>query len=191
MDRLTRLGRLRQLVAEAGGQVDGLKKLHKLAYLGQRAGTDLGQSFLFHMYGIYSPSLPPDLQAANAWNLVVENVAQGGGYVVVLGSEELEQGDATPPSDERGFSIVRHLAGEPPGVLEVLTTIVYLWDSGYRHEGLAKKLQELKGHLSFHFERAVELAKQYFGMEIATSRLEMVDDSDAPGPSGRWQLWRQ
>ena len=72
MDRLAKLTRLRRLVEEAGGEIEGRKKLHKLVYLCQRANVDLDQSFVFHMYGVYSPSLALDLKSAIQWDLLEE-----------------------------------------------------------------------------------------------------------------------
>src|SRR5579883_1531825 len=88
MNKLERLGRLRRLIETAGGRVEGRKKLHKLAYLCQRAGTDLGQSFIFYMYGVYSPSLAQDVEAASEWNIITECASPGEGYVIALGSEK-------------------------------------------------------------------------------------------------------
>ena len=89
MDKLRRLGQLQRLVQAAGGQVDGRKKLHKLAYLCQRKGTDLGQEFQFHMYGVYSPSLARDVDAATAWNLLKEDRLEGGSYEISLPQDSL------------------------------------------------------------------------------------------------------
>lgn len=50
---------------------------------------------------------------------------------------------------------------ESASVLEVVTTVVYLWDKGYREPKLLEKLTDLKGHLSFNFEHAFELVHLY------------------------------
>lgn len=168
MDKLTRLSRLRRLVEEAGGEIRGRKKLHKLAYLCQQAGTDLGQSFLFHMYGVYSPSLAQDIEVAELWNVLTETPSDSDGYVIGLGEEKLEEEAASSKDDTRGFSIVAKLAAQPPAVLEVMSTIVYLGDAGYYGDRLEAKLTELKGHLSSCFSRAYDLADKYFGIEAVT-----------------------
>lgn len=161
MDKLERMYRLRRLIEMAGGQLDGRKKLHKLAYLCQQAGTDLGQSFIFYMYGVYSPSLAQDMEAASEWNLITERPS-GEGYVIGCGPEDLDPPAADFRAPEAGFEVVKRLAGQTPAMLEVVSTVVYLWDAGYRSADLEKKLVELKGHLSSMFSPAKDLAKTYF-----------------------------
>ena len=165
MDKLERLGRLRKLVEIAGGEIEGRKKLHKLAYLCQQVGTDLGQSFMFYMYGVYSPSLAQDVEAAVEWNLIVERPS-GEGHVISCGPENLEPADSDLRTTEAGFEVVKNLANQSPAMLEVVSTIVYLRDAGYCGADLEKKLSELKGHLSVLFPQATELAKTYFNVDV-------------------------
>lgn len=66
MDRIERLNRLETFFQWVGGSITGRKKLHKLIYLSQALGFDLGQEFIFHFYGVYSPSLSKDLEMAKA-----------------------------------------------------------------------------------------------------------------------------
>lgn len=161
MDKLSRLDRLQRLVEAAGGTVDGRKKLHKLVYLCQRSGTDLGQAFQFHMYGVYSPSLAQDVDAATAWGLLEEKLSVGGAYEIRILS------DLSPPvADMSGLGTVRTLANESSVTLEVLSTIVYLWDLDLRGEDLRISLRGLKGHLESFFDSAFDLAAQHFGIEL-------------------------
>jgi len=162
MDKLVRLARLSLLIEAAGGQVEGRKKLHKLAYLCQRTGTDLGHGFAFHMYGVYSPSLPHDVEAARAWEYVTETVdPKAGKYDIALGAKGKHHEQEADSPNPAGLTLVRALAGESAAVLEVLTTIVYLWDAGYREPKLGAKLLELKGHLESLVPRAFELAQRH------------------------------
>src|SRR6266542_1379071 len=165
MDKLERLSRLRRLVEVAGGHVDGRKKLHKLAYLCQRQGTDLGQRFQFHMYGVFSPTLAQDLDAANTWEVLTED-QRGDQYEIRLGGQEMAE-EGTPETGEGpGFAAVARLAKQSPQMLEVVTTLVYLWDLGYHGEQLDEKLGELKGHLRQCFARGKELARGYLGVDV-------------------------
>jgi hypothetical protein len=162
MDKLVRLARLSLLVEAAGGQVEGRKKLHKLAYLCQRAGTDLGHGFAFHMYGVYSPSLPQDVEAAEAWGYITEKVnAKAGKYDIALDAKGRNHEKEAEAPNEVGFELVRKLANESPTTLEVLTTIVYLWDAGYRDQKLHEKLHDVKGHLAAQFGHSFELAQRH------------------------------
>lgn len=168
MDKLSRLERLQRLVEAAGGTVDGRKKLHKLAYLCQRSGADLGQAFQFHMYGVYSPSLAQDVDAATAWGLLEEKPkpSAGGAYEIRLLSEPQSAKLSPPVADMLGLDTVRTLANESPATLEVLSTIVYLWDLDLRGEDLRISLRGVKGHLESFFNSAFDLAAQHFGIEL-------------------------
>jgi len=164
MEKLDRLNRLYALVESAGGHVDGRKKLHKLAYICQHVGTDLGQTFMFHMYGVYSPSLAEDLAAATRWNVLAETNQGGDSFEIGVGSERPDGQTIALLVSEPGFAKVRELAKQPPAMLEVLTTILYLWNTGYRGDRLAEKLRELKGHLGSYFPTAFKLANEHFGV---------------------------
>ena len=169
MDKLSRLDRLQRLVEAAGGAdgtVDGRKKLHKLVYLCQRSGTDLGQAFQFHMYGVYSPSLAQDVDAATAWGLLEEKLSAGGSYEIRLLSDPQSAKLGPPVSDMLGLDTVRTLANESSATLEVLSTIVYLWDLDLRGEDLRIPLRDLKGHLESLFNSSFDSAAQHFGIEL-------------------------
>lgn len=162
MDKLMRLARLSLLAEAAGGQVEGRTRIHRLAYLGQRAGTDLDQVFSFQMYGIYSPSLLHDVAAAAAWGHLQETVdLSAGTYDITLEPKgRRHQREAGAPN-EAGFVLARALAHESPPTLDVLTTIAYLWDAGYRDQKLRRKLRDLKGNLAAQFGQAFELAQRH------------------------------
>ena len=166
MDKLMRLKQLQRLVQAAGGQVDGRKKLHKLAYLCQRKGTDLGQAFQFHMYGVYSPSLAQDVDAATSWELLEEEPLAGGSYEIRLSQDSQAAQFTSLAAGEDGFRTVEALAGESSTTLEVLSTIVYLWSLGFRGAGLKKSLRDVKDHLMPRFDDAFELAEQHFDIRI-------------------------
>lgn len=163
MDRLEKLTRLRRLVEEAGGEIEGRKKLHKLVYLCQRANVDLDQSFVFHMYGVYSPSLALDLKTATQWGLLNET-PQGDAYHIRLGDLRIDAARIDDRDHPLDYAIARALAPESATVLEALSTIVYLYDNQYRGDDLGKKLESLKGHLRKDFPRAFALAGAHYGL---------------------------
>ena len=166
MDKLSRLDRLQRLVEAAGGTVDGRKKLHKLAYLCQRSGIDLGQAFQFHMYGVYSPSLAQDVDAATAWGLLEEKPSAGGAYEIRLLSDSQSAELGPLVADMPGLGTVRTLADESSATLEVLSTIVYLWGLDLRGEDLCSSLRVVKGHLESFFNPAFDLAARHFDIEL-------------------------
>ena len=163
MDKLSRLVRLQNLIEASGGTVDGRKKLHKLVYLSQRSGIDYGQAFQFHMYGVYSPSLAQDVEAATAWGLLEEEPSADGAYKIRV-SQPAETGPFVEDMD--GLRTVETLAKESSATLEVLSTIVYLWDFDLRGEDLSRSLRLVKGHLESVFDSAFRLAEQHFGIEL-------------------------
>lgn len=163
MDRLEKLTRLRRLVEEAGGEIEGRKKLHKLVYLCQRANVDLDQSFVFHMYGVYSPSLALDLKSAIGWGLLQE-MPQGDAFYIRLGDLRIDAAKTDDRDQPLDYSIAHSLAGESATVLEALSTIIYLYDNQYRGDDLRKKLESLKGHLRRDFPKAFALAEAHYNL---------------------------
>jgi len=169
METLERLARLRQLVEASGGRVDGRKKLQKLVYLCQKAGGDLGYSFGFHYYGVYSAELAHDLRVAGRWEILDETEIGEGSYRIALGREDLGRFVVVSGIEEHGLEVVRRLKDTPAAVLEVLSTILYLRETGYEGIRLDEKLNELKGHLSYAFAEAREIEKELFSGASAVS----------------------
>lgn len=58
------------------------------------------------------------------------------------------------------------MAKKSAGVLEVLSTIVYLYNEGYEDKELEEKIKEIKAHLLKFLPEAKELAKEHFGINI-------------------------
>ena len=168
MDKLSRLDRLYRLVEVAGGTVDGRKKLHKLVYLCQRSGTDLGQVFQFHMYGVYSPSLAQDVDAATAWRLLEEKPSDESrrAYKIEIPENSQPVEPSQPIADTSGLNTVKILANESSATLEVLSTIVYLWGLDFRGNDLRNSLVNVKEHLESSFNSAFDLAAQHFDIEL-------------------------
>lgn len=165
MDKITRIDKLVALINTVDGEITGRKKLHKIVYLCQQKGIDLGQDFIFHHYGVYSPSLNEDLQTAEKWELIQEKPVEGPmgiTYKYTLNRENKDLPDEV--LQERDF--ISLLTEKQPGVLEVLSTIVYLDNQEYSGDKLLEKLEVLKGHLDRYFPEATELAKEMFGINV-------------------------
>jgi uncharacterized protein YwgA len=157
MDFNERLEKIKMLLAAAGSIVTNRKKLQKLAYICQSAGEPLGQSFVFHHYGVYSPSLADDIRAAAAMGIVDE--LDGAGSVVTKLKVK-----ANLDSSSKGFALVEQLKDKEARVLEVLTTILYLNSHGYKGNELNSKLNALKGQHSSFFSEAYQLSKENFNI---------------------------
>ncbi|MBS3969481.1 MAG: hypothetical protein KGZ94_05120 [Clostridia bacterium] len=165
MDKITRIDKLVALVNTVGGEITGRKKIHKIVYLCQQKGIELGQDFIFHHYGVYSPSLSDDLQQAEKWELIEEKIMEGPmgmTYKYTLNGESEDFKNDVLKEKE----FISLLAEKQSGVLEVLSTIVYLDNQGYSGDKLLEKLDVLKGHLDGYFPEAIELAKEMFNIHI-------------------------
>jgi uncharacterized protein YwgA len=164
MQIIERMKMLEALFAAAGGKVEGRTKLHKLAYLCQVAGDDLGQDFIFHLYGVFSPSLDLDIERGILWGLLKEERGAGNLVITYLCTDPSQSAKKGP-----GFALVSQLANEPSRVLELLSTIAYLDRVGYSNEELEEKLKELKGHLQKFENQAWRLAEKHFEIKRAMS----------------------
>ncbi len=162
METFETLARLRRVVEEAGGEVDGRKKLQKLVYLCQKAGANLGYSFGFHFYGVYSAELAFDVRAATTWRILSEEQSERGSYRLKIGKEDLAFLSDAGDIAESGLHAVQRLRDEPPGLLEALSTIVYLRELGYDDERVCRMLKDLKGHLEGFFDAAFRLERELY-----------------------------
>ncbi len=166
MSKVERIEKLEQFFGWVGGEIAGRKRLHKLIFLSQELGIDFDQDFIFHHYGVYSPSLSQDLKLAKLWDLVDEKREErsnGVEYRYYL----LDQNDPDGSNGEdEVVKQIRELVQQPAMVLEVLSTIVFLDKQGYSKHVILEKLKELKGHLQHCFDDAFRLAKDIFQLDV-------------------------
>jgi len=162
MEFSERLEKLKILLSAAGNTVQGRKKLQKLAYLCQAAGEPLGQSFTFHHYGVYSPTLADDVRAAASMQLIDEFDGLGTVITKLKTPVQVQQ--------TKGFLLVQKLRDKEARLLEVLSTILYLKSQGYTGTTLEAKLAALKGQHSEFFSEAFELAKNEFSVQSEPQR---------------------
>lgn len=165
MNTIMRIEKLERLLNAAGGAIKGRVKLHKLVYLCQSKGTDLGQDFHFHLYGVYSPTLEFDIEWAIDRNLI-ETKTGANNQIITMLREKIKK---TSSKEEPGFALVKQLINEPSQVLELLSTIVFLHNQGFSNEEFVSKLKELKGHLFKYDKRSWLLAKKYFDISTNTN----------------------
>lgn len=162
MNTITRIELIKDCLNLLGGEIVGGKKLHKLVYLCQAKGIDFGQNFIFHFYGVYSPTLSVDLELAARMGILIEETS-GSAIKIKLkekGNSDVEYIEAVEKKD-----FIKMLASQSANVLEVLSTLIYLRLNGFSDERLRSKLQELKGHLKAHFPKAIKLAMEYYETE--------------------------
>ncbi|MEW5795906.1 MAG: hypothetical protein AB1772_06050 [Candidatus Zixiibacteriota bacterium] len=167
MDSIDRISMLRQLIAEASGVVYSRKKLHKLVFLLQAAGEDFDQEFIYHNYGVFSPTLAHDLDEARGSQLIAESRSvDRGGYTLSLPTDGGETPSVGIQISPKCADLVRRLAGKSPQHLEVLSTIIYLSQHYYAADAIREKLKILKPDLSDHYSAAYTDARDIFGVAV-------------------------
>ena len=163
MDKLKRLEKLKDFFDAIGGEIDGRKKIHKIIYLCQKKGIVFGQDFIFHYYGVFSPGLSSDLQQAEQWGIIEEKqIEHSWGISYSLKLKEADQNENYQEDILKHKDFITRIAKEKASVLEVLSTIVYLFHEGYSNEDIESKLADLKGHLDNFFPVAKKLAKELY-----------------------------
>lgn len=156
LPRSKRIEKIQKLILAAGKSIDSKKKLQKLAYICQVSGEDLSQDFIFHHYGVFSPSLASDLEKAVDLG-VLKTVSLAGVAVKTSLNQPVEDTDVS----SNGYTVVSELKNESTPMLEALTTVIYLSKLGYSGHELKSKFDNLKEHLSDKFEESLNLAKSY------------------------------
>lgn len=163
-----RLGMLVGLLCYAGNEIHSRKKLHKLVYLLQEAGENFDQDFIYHNFGVFSPSVAHDLEEAEYTGLLTQEIiGRDNGYTISATEQSEEQaGFYVPLLSENTKRLIDALKDEKPQVLEALSTIVYLSQNHYRGKEIKTKLRELKPKIVAHYSRAFELSRKHYKIII-------------------------
>lgn len=167
MEIKNRIEKLTSFLANANEvhTIDSKKKLHKLIYLLQANGEEFDQDFIFHYYGVFSPTLAQDIDIAQEKDLVRIKEPNDGQWAYSIRLTE----SSTPNTElisSTNKALLTKLALEDAQLLEVLSTIVYLFKNYYKGEDLVFKLKELKPKLERYYDRAFELALEHFNISI-------------------------
>jgi uncharacterized protein YwgA len=163
MEDINRLSVLLALIKEAGGKIQGRKKLQKLTYLLQFNNVqNIQYDFDFYNYGVFSHLLAHDLMSAVVLGFVKEDKKTGSFYPyyeITLNDQKL----IPFPLDNLNLNQEnKALFDKTSSFLEVLSTIVYLDKNGYKGTDLTKKLRDLKGHLKIEFDIAFSYAEKVY-----------------------------
>lgn len=161
MNRIDRIEKLRVLLNTVGGNIHSRKKLHKMVYLLQShiQGEDFDQDFIFHYFGVFSPTLARDLDSATEEKLILEELVDEE-YVISLSTETV----GAVKLCSRMESLAQQLSRKTPQLLETLSTIVYLSKDYYEGQALKDKLARLKPKLRKYYKDAFKLALSEFGI---------------------------
>jgi len=137
--------------------IKGRKKLQKIIFLLENKGMEAPYKYSYHFYGPYSAQLQDEVEFLVQQNFL-EEINQGGTYLYKItdhGKEFKKQID-----DNYGVSIDKDLLlklnNENSQFLEMLSTYVFLLESGYDEDTAKDKAIELKPHLRDFLDEAVK-----------------------------------
>lgn len=166
MNILNRMYKIQWLISKAGGQIETRKKLHKMVYLLQIIGEDFGQDYVYHNYGVFSPTLAYDLDFAKSNHLVDESFDENKGYTIKIGTPFGESSPHKLGVSNKSVALISQLARLRPQEIEVISTIVYLSRNYYSGNELKAKLRQLKPSLSKDYETGYRVARSSFGIQV-------------------------
>lgn len=164
MSEVCRIDKIIGLLCYANNEIRSRKKFHKLVYLVQEAGEDFDQDFIYHNFGVFSPSVAHDLDEAEKKGFLTQVVSgQDKGYTICATEKSQKHSNLfVPLLGDNTKRLIDALKNEKPQILEVLSTIVYLSQSHYRGKSIKEKLFELKPKLRDHYPKAFELARKHY-----------------------------
>jgi hypothetical protein len=130
----------------------------------QKAEEDFDQTFQYHHYGVFSPTLAADIEYAQQFSLVSECADEEQRYTIKLDRWNAKSQRIPFPSEIH--ELIIDLSQREPMLLEALSTVVYLSNNRYSGENLKVKLSELKPNLKKYFRRAFVLARKYYQIDV-------------------------
>lgn len=162
-----RIMKIRNLLIHINGSVDSRKKLHKLIYLLQELGEDFDQDYIYHYYGVFSPSLASDIdwatESENAIFIEKHNLA---GYTYKINKDVTIKADSEIDFRKEIIDHAKELADYDARLLETLSTVVYLGRNHYSGNKLKTRLKELKPDHKEHYKKAFKLAKEKYALNV-------------------------
>ncbi|WP_019851309.1 YwgA family protein [Desulfitobacterium sp. PCE1] len=129
------------------GEIRGRKKLQKIVYLLEHDGMDAPYRYSYHHYGPYSAQLQEEIEFLVQHNFI-EEASRNGTYEYRITDEgerfrkQIGQKNVSVNND-----LLIKLNAESSQFLEMLSTYIFLLDSGYGQNAARIKAAELKPHL--------------------------------------------
>jgi uncharacterized protein YwgA len=166
MNREERIMKIRELVKNAGSGIKSRKKMHKLIYLLQEINEEFDQDYIFHNYGVFSPTLAEDLDFAVEQDFLIQREKRRNDYqfyIYALGKNKID--DLNVDNEIKNKEVLNKLINKKARLLEVLSTIVYLNRNHYSNEKLKEKLKYLKPNLSDYYEESFSLARELYNID--------------------------
>ena len=140
---------------EDAQKINGRKKLQKMIHLLQSAGEDFDMDYYYHYYGPYSSDLQLEVQYLGERGFLnEEKVGDSFTYEITgKGKQFLRNYEETIGNkqlcNQELTGMIDKLKSNNPHFLELLSTYVYLIESGYDKQSAIKKAKELKPDLSY------------------------------------------
>jgi len=141
--------------------IQGRKKLQKMVHLLSSTGTNFPFKFQYHHYGPYSAELQQEIDFMVSYGMLDE-IKSSYGYtyqVTDRGREFMNQLDSQY-NENVNQDLVGSLNQQSSQFLEMVSTYAFLLDSNYDSEGAKKKALELKPHLEWCIDDAINYYHQ-------------------------------
>ena len=150
---------------EEAKRISGRKKLQKIIYLLQYSGKDFEMNYYYHYYGPYSSDLQIEVQYLVERGFLLEKKA-GDTYVYEISKEgeDFLRNYEEKFASESVFNLeaIDELNKKNASFLELLSTYVYLLETGYDKEKAIEKVKKLKPDLFYLISDVVD----YFETEL-------------------------
>ncbi len=158
MNAYERIEMLEDLLALLGNERVSWSRLHNIIYLCQGVGIDFQHRFIVNYYGMYSPTLNYDARFSRNIKDTSIDVDKHG-FKLKNGTKEYNE---LPKLD-----FIKEINSQDSDMLKVLSLIVYLGKNDYRNDYIIVKLREMVPYWEDSFEKAIELARKHYGIEVA------------------------
>ncbi len=126
----------------------GKKALHKMIFLIQQKGVDLGYNYGIHFYGPYSAALDTATMSLGA-DGIIEFDYTGHSHLMGINERDFVVLPDALSEEQRETvdQLIRHFSHESPSDLELLTTAMYAYDhlEDKSRESVIAGVQKIKG----------------------------------------------
>jgi len=147
------------------GMIEGRKKFQKIVHLLKVNSCKIPFKYEYHYYGPYSFQLQAEINdMVNNNFLIEEHINDTYRYKITDTGKEFKnliekEFSIESPIDQ---GLIEAMISKSPSFLEVVSTYAYLKDMGYSDEDAARKCKELKPHLEYALQEAINFYKKYF-----------------------------
>lgn len=146
-------------------KIKGRKRLQKMIHLLSSSGVEFTFKYRYHHYGPYSAELQYEMDQLVTQGYIDEEFVDGA-YNYSISGKGLEFKQLLEEDGQYHLYISNELFEElmakETSFLEILSTYVFLRNTGQTEEEARSKAVELKPHLSTYIERVISDYKRFF-----------------------------